>query len=51
MVDMFALDLNTKSATKLTTEVETDPALTTTFGQFQNIGLIGTMYIYLYSSW
>ncbi|MDI5899395.1 hypothetical protein [Flavobacterium yafengii] len=35
------VDLNTKTATKLATELETDPALTTTFGQFQNIGLIG----------
>ncbi|OUD37476.1 hypothetical protein [Flavobacterium sp. FPG59] len=35
------IDLNTRTATKLATEVETDPALTTTFGQFQNIGLVG----------
>ena len=34
------VDLNTKTAIKLATELETDPALTTTFGQFQNIGII-----------
>lgn len=35
------INLNDKSATKLTTEVETDATLSSTFGQFQNIGLIG----------
>ena len=35
------IDLNAKTATKLTTEVETDAALATTLGQFQNIGVIG----------
>lgn len=35
------IDLNAKTATKLATDVETDTALTTTFGQFQNIGLVG----------
>ena len=35
------INLNDKSATKLATEIETDPALSTTLGQFQNIGLVG----------
>lgn len=35
------IDLNAKTATKLATEIETDTALTTTLGQFQNIGLVG----------
>lgn len=35
------IDLNAKTATKLATDVETDTALTTTLGQFQNIGLVG----------
>lgn len=35
------VDLNAKTATKLATDVETDTALTTTFGQFQNIGVVG----------
>lgn len=35
------INLNDKSANKLATEVETDTALTTTLGQFQNIGLVG----------
>lgn len=35
------IDLNAKTATKLATEIETDAALSTTLGQFQNIGLIG----------
>ncbi|WP_140484743.1 hypothetical protein [Flavobacterium sp. GSA192] len=35
------INLNDKTAVKLATEVETDAALSTTLGQFQNIGLIG----------
>jgi len=35
------INLNDLTATKLTTEVETDAALATTLGQFQNIGLVG----------
>jgi len=35
------INLNTKTATKLATEIETDAALSTTLGQFQNIGVIG----------
>ena len=35
------VDLNAKTATKLATDVEADAALTTTLGQFQNIGLVG----------
>ncbi|GGE99941.1 hypothetical protein [Flavobacterium limi] len=36
------LDLNTPAnSVKLATEVETDAALSTTLGQFQNIGLVG----------
>ena len=35
------INLNDKTAVKLTTEVETDAALSTTLGQFQNIGLVG----------
>lgn len=35
------IDLNAKTATKLATDSETDTALGTTFGQFQNIGLVG----------
>lgn len=35
------IDLNAKTATNLTTEVETDAALATTLGQFQNIGVVG----------
>ncbi|WP_163409059.1 hypothetical protein [Flavobacterium ajazii] len=35
------IDLNAKTATKLATDSETDTALATTFGQFQNIGLVG----------
>ncbi|WP_348799078.1 hypothetical protein [Flavobacterium adhaerens] len=36
------VDLNTPSnSVKLATEIETDAALSTTLGQFQNIGLIG----------
>ncbi|PXY45264.1 hypothetical protein [Flavobacterium hydrophilum] len=35
------IDLNAKTATKLATDSEADTALATTFGQFQNIGLVG----------
>lgn len=35
------INLKDKTATKLATEVETDEALATTFGQFQNIGVVG----------
>lgn len=35
------VNLNDKSATKLATDIETDTALSTTLGQFQNIGLVG----------
>lgn len=35
------VDLNAKTATKVTTEVETQPGLATTLGQFQNIGVVG----------
>lgn len=35
------INLNDKTAVKLATDLETDAALGTTFGQFQNIGLIG----------
>lgn len=35
------IDLNAKTGTKLATDIETDTALTTTLGQFQNIGLVG----------
>ena len=35
------VDLNAKTATKLTTEVETQAGLATTFSQFQSIGLLG----------
>ena len=35
------INLNDKTATKLTTEIETDAGLSTTLGQFQNIGVIG----------
>lgn len=35
------INLNDKTATKLTTEIETDAALSTTLGQYQNIGLTG----------
>jgi len=35
------IDLNAKTATKLTTEIETEAGLSTTLGQFQNIGVIG----------
>lgn len=35
------IDLNAKTATKLATDSETDTALATTLGQFQNIGLVG----------
>ncbi|TDE05850.1 hypothetical protein [Flavobacterium sandaracinum] len=35
------INLNDKTATKLTTEIETDAALSTTLGQFQNIGVVG----------
>lgn len=35
------INLNDKTATKLTTDIETDAALSTTLGQFQNIGAIG----------
>lgn len=35
------INLNDKSATKLTTDIETDPALSTTLGQFQNIVVVG----------
>ncbi|WP_413999965.1 hypothetical protein ACMDB5_05260 [Flavobacterium sp. W1B] len=35
------INLNDKSATKLATDIETDAALSTTLGQFQNIGVIG----------
>lgn len=35
------LDLNAKTATKLATDVETDAAMSTTLGQFQNIGVVG----------
>lgn len=34
------INLNDKTATKLATEIETDAALSTTLGQFQNIGLV-----------
>lgn len=34
------VDLNNKSATKITTDVETDPGLSTTLGQYQNIGVV-----------
>lgn len=35
------INLNDKTAEKLTTDVETDAALSTTLGQFQNIGIVG----------
>lgn len=35
------VNLNDKSATKLATDIEADTALASTFGQFQNIGLVG----------
>lgn len=35
------VNLNDKTATKLATDIEADTALSSTFGQFQNIGLIG----------
>jgi hypothetical protein len=35
------INLNDKTATKLVTEIETDAALSTTLGQFQNIGVVG----------
>lgn len=35
------VNLNDKSAVKLVTEIETDAVLSTTLGQFQNIGLVG----------
>lgn len=35
------VNLTDKTATKLTTEIETDAGLTTTLGQYQNIGVIG----------
>ncbi|WP_269227101.1 hypothetical protein [Flavobacterium eburneipallidum] len=35
------VDLNAKTATKLATEIETNAGLSTTLGQYQNIGLIG----------
>ena len=35
------INLNEKTATRLATEIETDAALSTTLGQFQNIGVIG----------
>lgn len=35
------VNLNDKSATKLTTEIETEAGLSTTLGQYQNIGVIG----------
>lgn len=35
------INLNDNSAIKLATEIETDAALSTTFGQFQNIGVVG----------
>ncbi len=40
------IDLNAKTATKLTTDNETDAALSTTFGQYQNIGADGD-YVYV----
>lgn len=39
-------DLNAKTATKLTTEVETEATLTTTLGQYQNIAVSGD-YVYV----
>ncbi|MFA9188585.1 hypothetical protein AAGV33_01625 [Flavobacterium sp. FBOR7N2.3] len=35
------VNLTDKTATKLTTEIETDAGLSTTLGQYQNIGVIG----------
>jgi hypothetical protein len=35
------INLNDKTATKLATEIETDAGLSTTLGQYQNIGVIG----------
>lgn len=35
------VNLNDKTATKLATEIEADAALSSTLGQFQNIGVIG----------
>ncbi|RZK77884.1 MAG: hypothetical protein EOO92_12155 [Pedobacter sp.] len=35
------IDLNTKAATKLTIDIEGDADLSTTFGQFQNVGYVG----------
>jgi len=35
------INLNDKTAVKLSTEIETDAALSSTLGQFQNIGAIG----------
>ncbi|KQB42948.1 hypothetical protein RCH33_1047 [Flavobacterium daejeonense] len=35
------INLNDKTAVKLATDIETDAALSTTLGQFQNIGLVG----------
>ena len=35
------IDLNAKTATKLATDVQADAELSTTFGQFQNIGVVG----------
>ena len=40
------INLNDKTATKLATDIETDAALSSTLGQFQNIGLVGD-YAYL----
>ena len=35
------INLNDKTAVKLATDIETDAAISTTLGQFQNIGLVG----------
>ena len=40
------IDLNAKTATKLSTESQADAALATTFGQFQNVGVVGD-FVYL----
>src|SRR5690606_108753 len=40
------IDLNAKTATKLATDLESDEALSTTFGQYQNIGAAGD-YVYV----
>lgn len=35
------VNLNDKTATKITTDIETNAALSTTLGQYQNIGVVG----------